>query len=309
MIGVDPTSLAPLLRVTGVTDAPARFAKGAATWIADHYEDDYFTWHEHWGHVPPSLLAQVFTREELIHLWHGSVVDSKLNAHIEEHDPLVWKVQHSLWRYGCSRDYQRFVDLYNGLGRLAVNLPEFAVRITYTRSINTAAWAAHGRDNPIYLDAPFGVLLHYKGMHVMTIGFALSAYGVLVAQVQLRKKHGNRFLYKLPLPYLDFALGLLQRAFPSETLYLVTGTGTTAAIRSAYGKAADNLPPATAQRIEHFYDQPLRGYARMEEKVQGTSDDGRVFTRLARSYYRPAEDGTRERVSRPGNLSPGVLAP
>jgi hypothetical protein len=238
-------------------------------------------WSEHWHHAPHELLARVFSREELIFLWHGSIFASKLDDYFQEHEALAWKVQHALWRYGGSSDYQRFVTCYNGLGRLAIDLPSFAVRLTHTRSINTAAWAVDGdRTKPIYLDASFGALVYYRGSHVMTIGFAPSEYGILIAQVQLREKRGNRFLYQLPMPYLDFALALIQRAFPADALHLVTGSSTTAAIRKAYGKEG-SLDDVTAQRIQRFYDQPVRDYGRMEKTVRGSSDDGRVFARLA----------------------------
>lgn len=284
MIGVDPKSIVPLALVAAVPEAPARFAAVAADWIEDRYGAEYFSWHEHGHRAPHDLLAKAFSRDELIRLWHDSIFASKLDDHLEEHDPLIWKVRHALWRYGCSRDYQRFVACHNGLARLAVDLPDFAVRITHTRSINTAAWAAHGRDKPLYLDASFGVLLYYRGEHAMTIGFAPSEYGILVAQVQLREKRGNRFLYKLPMPYLDFALDLVQRAFPEETLHLVTGTSTTSAIRSAYGKDADKLAAETITRVERFYDQALSSYVRTGETVRCGSDDGRVFSRLSRSW-------------------------
>src|SRR4029077_16762645 len=166
--------------------------------------------------------------------------------------------------------------------------PDFAVRITHTRSINTAGWATDGRDNPIYLDASFGALVYYRGKHVMTIGFALSEYGILVAQVQLRQKRGNRFLYKLPTPYLDFALAMLQRAFPDDALYLVTGSSTTAAVRAAYGKHP-SPSPEVLDRVSRFYDQPLRDFARLGETVRCDSDDGRVFARLVLKYVRRQE--------------------
>lgn len=283
MIGIDPRDIVALSTVTETPDASTRFIAVAADWIEDRYGADCFSWREHWHHAPHDLLAKAFTHDELVSLWHGCIFASKLDDHLEEHEALIWKVRHSLWRYGGSTDYQRFVACHNGLTRIAVDLPDFDVRITHTRSINTAAWAEHGRDNPIYLDASFGVLLYYRGKHVMTIGFALSKYGVLVAQVQLREKRGNRFLYKLPMPYLDFALDLLARAFPDDTLYLVTGKSTTAAIRAAYGKNADKLAVETAERVEHFYDQPLAAYARTGKTVRCGSDDGRVFARLERS--------------------------
>ncbi len=157
------------------------------------------------------------------------------------------------------------------------------VRITHTRFCNTAAWAAHGREDPIYLDAAFGALLYHEGRHAMTIGFAPSRYGILVAQVQLRQRRGNRFLYRLPMPHLDFALDLLQRAFLNDPLHLVTGASTTTAIRRACGKNSNKLAPDAAALVERFYDQPLCDYVRTGETVQCDSEDGRVFARLALS--------------------------
>lgn len=282
MIGIDPMSLIPLASTHAVLDAPARFGAVAADWIEKHYKAGHFTWQEHWHYAPQVLLAQTFTREELICLWHSCIFASKLDEHFEKQEALVWKVRHTLWRYGGSRNYDRFVECHNGLGRLAIDLPGFDVRITHTRSINTAAWGAHGRDKPIYLDASFGVLLYYRDQHVMTIGFAPSAYGILVAQVQLREKQGNRFLYKLPMPYLDFALDLLERAFPNDTLYLVTGASTARAIRAAYGKDDESRPQAEVmRRVARFYDQPLANFTRLGAVTQVSSAEGRVFTRLA----------------------------
>ena len=280
MIGVDPASIVPLALTSDVEDAPSRFAAVAADWIEDRYETGRFVWADHWHYASHELLACAFSREELIRFWHSCVFSSALDEHFEVHEALVWKVRHALWRYGCSRDYSRFVACHNGLGRLSIDLPGFSVRIVHTRSINTAAWAAQGRDNPIYLDASFGVLVYYRGRHVMTIGFAPSEYGILVAQVQLREKRGNRFLYKLPMPYLDFALAMLQRAFPDDALYLVTGSSTAAAIRAAYGTKG-SLAAEAAQRITHFYDQPLRDYQRRMKDIARGSDDGRLFVALS----------------------------
>lgn len=286
MIGLDPKLLRPITLVDCIRDPDTRLREDHLDWIEDVYGAEYFEWPTHWHHLPHEKLAFTFNYDELIKLWHGCIFSSKLDAYLQEHDPVVWKTQHSLWRYGGGRDYARFVACYNGLSRIAVDLPDFDVRLSWTRSINTAAWAHHGRDNPIYLDASFGVLLHYKRQHVMTIGFAVSSHGILVAQVQLREKRGNRFLYKLPLPYIDFALAMLQCAFPNDNLYLVTGTSTVAGIRAAYGKDANRLAAETATRIERFYDQPLRDYARTGETVKCGSDDGRVYAKLARASAR-----------------------
>ena len=287
MIGVDPASIVPLAMISNVADAPSRFAAVAADWIEDRYETGRFVWGDHWHYAPHELLARAFSREELIRLWHGCIFASALDEYFEEHEALIWKVRHALWRYGCSRDYARFVACHNGLGRLSIDLPDFAVRIVHTRSINTAAWATQGRDNPIYLDASFGVLVYYRNKHVMTIGFAPSEHGILVAQVQLREKRGNRFLYKLPMGHLDFALAMLQRAFPEDVLYLVTGSSTCAAIRAAYGTKG-SLAVETAERLTRFYDQPLRDYRRRMQDTARGSDDGRLFVALRSKQAREA---------------------
>ena len=292
MIGISPSSLVPLSFVHGVSDDSVpnkseRFKAVAKDWIEERYEAAYFRWEKHWHYAPYELLSQAFTREELICLWHSCIFSSELDEYMEKHEPVVWKVRHSLWRYGCSQDYNRFAACYNGLSRLVADLPDFDIRLTYTRSINTAAWAEHGRENPIYLDASFGALLYYKGNHVMTIGFACSEYGILVAQVQLRQKRGNRFLYKLPEPYMDFALALVKRAFPDDDLYLVTGASTVKGIRAAYGKNSDKLAVVTEDRIEQFYNQPLREYDRTDKTVNCCSDDGRVFVQLVSKRHQP----------------------
>jgi hypothetical protein len=114
VIGVDPAAIVPIALVPGVPDAPARFAAVAADWIEDSYGADYFSWQEHGHRAPYDLLALAFSRDELVRLWHDCIFASKLDDHLEEHDALVWKVRHSLWRYGCSRDYARFVACHNG---------------------------------------------------------------------------------------------------------------------------------------------------------------------------------------------------
>jgi hypothetical protein len=290
-VGVDPAGITRLGRVHGdsrelAAGWTARFLLACPDWVEDHVGATRFRWADHWRDIPADLLSCVFTRDERARMWHDEVIDSKLNQHIEEQEPLLWKTQHALWRYGESRDYSRFVTCYNHIADLSIDLPGFAIRLTHTRYCNTAAWAAHGRESPIYLDASFGALLHYRGVHVMTIGFAPSADGILVAQAQLRERTGNRFLYRLPAPHLDVALDLVARAFPGDDLYLVTGESTVAAIRRAYHPDPDRLDPTAAARIRGFYDQPLRDYLRTGDVVHGSSDDGRKFTRLTRKPTR-----------------------
>lgn len=286
-IGVAPQDIPVVNAVDAPTDVDAerRFRTVAADWIYDCYGDDvahrdWFVWKDHWRRTPYDALAKAFSSDELIRLWYDAVLASDIDAHIDNNEPLIWKVRNSLWRYGCGTDYSQFVAGLAGLRRLHVDIPGFELRVTHTKSINTAGWALHGRDNPIYLDASFGVLLFYKGEHVMTISFALSAHGILIAQVQLRQKRGNRFLYKLPMPFLDFGIDLVRRAFPDDPVYLVTGESTTEAIRRAYVDQHARFTDDVAERVQRFYDQPLVDHRRGTEIVHCGSDDGRAFVQL-----------------------------
>lgn len=302
MIGIAPEDIPVVRWVERPTDEDAtrRLWAAAPEWMQEKYiykGEDWFVWKEQWHYVPYEVLAKAFTHDELIRIWYDSFTSSRVDKHLEEHEELIWKVCHTIYCYGgFVRDYDRFIACFECLRRFHVGLPDFDVRVTHTYSINTASYSVHERSRTpgtsLYIDASFGLLLYYKGKHVMTIGFAFSNRGVQIAQVQLREKHGNRFLYKLPMPYLDFAIDLVQRAFPGDDIWLVTGESTVGAIRRAYGKNG-TLPDLTAARIERFYDQGLRDYTRTDKTAWGP-DDRRVFRRLARCVA--AREGVMEAV-------------
>lgn len=114
--------------------------------------------------------------------------------------------------------------------------------------------------------------------HVLTVGFSPGGVGTYVAQVQLRKKRGNRFLYKLGRHYLDACLDALYEAFGDE-LWLVRGGSAAEAVRRSYGKVECRMTPDDEARIRALYDMPLERFVRTgEEAVM----QGRTFARLAR---------------------------
>jgi len=269
-----------------VSDPEGRFRAlpAGAAYIHEQYgyddqPGDCFSWNgdwHNWRSLPHELLAQVFSFEELLRLWHDSVIMSKLSDWVDEQHPFLRKIAYAHWHYGFTSNWNLLVDHLNALKSLRCDLPDFEVRITHTRTINTAAWSEHIRD--LYLDASFGLLLYYKGEHVLTVGFAPSRHGVLVAQVQLRQKKGNRFLYKLPRHYLDIALGILRDAF-GDCLWLVTGESTVAAIRRVYGKEPCKLTADDETRISALYSRPLAEFER-DSAVAPHKHEGRVYVRL-----------------------------
>jgi hypothetical protein len=67
-------------------------------------------------------------------------------------------------------------------------------------------------------------LVYHGDEHVLTIGFSVAQDDrLLVTQIQLAKPKGNRFLYKLPLHYVDYVLARFTLAFPHFEILLVDG--------------------------------------------------------------------------------------
>jgi hypothetical protein len=118
------------------------------------------------------------------------------------------------------------------------------------------------------------------GRHVLTVGFVPMHKGVLVAQLQLRQKKGNRFLYHLPQHYADLALDILYRAF-GDQLWLVTGESAVTATRKAYGQEECKVYGETADRIQALYDRPLASFDRVSGETIGMYEH-RTYVRLAR---------------------------
>lgn len=135
------------------------------------------------------------------------------------------KIASSLWRWGYvdfREEWNTLVDAYRGIRSFAIDLPDFAVTLTYTTGHNECGLTVHDRE--LFLDGVFGFLVHYKGEHVMTIGFTFTkGRRIVLTQVQMKKEKGNRFLYKLPKPYVEFALDLLARHFPTLELCILEG--------------------------------------------------------------------------------------
>lgn len=267
---------------------------------------DTFKWKDNWRDIPYELLAPVFSFEELMRLRHGEVIMSEFGEWFDAHHPFLRKIMFGHWHYGCDNDWNMLVRHLDGFRRIAIDLPDFEVRIAYTRSINQCAWAWAEGLRDLYLDASFGLLLYYKGQHVLTVGFVPCAYGVLVAQAQLRQKKGNRFLFKLPKHYLDIGLDILARAFPDEPLWLIKGESSVEATRRNYGKLPCGIDEEVAARITALYNRPLEAYRRGTKTMR---QDGRMFVRLHRRASMGQGEHEASPRTRPGRPRlPGMSA-
>jgi len=230
--------------------------------------------------VPLEVLKATFTSNELSRIhndmrWMASWCDEW-----EKENPVQAKIKSSIWRYGCLNSYRLVTRYLNHLGSLKVEDPGFEVRLTWSSYFNEFGPAVHLRgEKPLYLDGTFGVLVYYKGQHVLTIGIALARCGVLISQVQLREKKGNRWLYHIKRPYLEWAVGIIAEAFKGVKLWLVEGKSTVKAIRQSYGNTPCGMTAETEERISAFYNQPLATMRRTKTKTQYF---GREFIKLKR---------------------------
>lgn len=239
-------------------------------------------WQSAWYSIPYKALSAVFTPDELSRLDWDATIQSGVYEYLyrgdsrytDEHtDPpafVLWKIRNAMWRWGWVNDYNVFVDAYEGIRRLTFH-EGFEVRLDHTRGCNERGLAQHllhardwkSTEEPVYLDSAFGLLVYYKGVHVLTIGFTPSCHGILLAQVQMRKKKGNRWMWKVSKNYLEHVIDRFHEAFPSTPICLVDGASAVAAIRSFYGdRKAEFDAKGAAPRIQAFYDQPLEGYTR-----------------------------------------------
>lgn len=218
-------------------------------------------WDHYWLRIPVTLLAQVFTPEERFRFWYGSSAASRLSDHIDEHEELLAKINAGLWAYSLIRDYNAFGACFDGLRKLA--LPGFDLRLVWTRGLAKRGWARQAPD--VYLDADLGLLVYHRGRHVMTVGFGLGER-VFLAQVQLRAKTGNRWLYALGQHQLDLVLEAFYRAF-GDQLALVDGVHAVELVHRSYQDNPCTLTPEDNARIAALYDRPLRRFARASERM------------------------------------------
>ncbi len=135
------------------------------------------------------------------------------------------KIRSSLWRWGSSdirEEWNTLVDAYNGIKHFSFGVSDFEVTLTHTTGSNECGRSEHDRN--LFLDGVFGFMVYYRSEHVMTLGCTFAkGRKIFLTQVQMKKEKGNRFLYKLPAPCIEYALSLLAKHFPMFELYIIEG--------------------------------------------------------------------------------------
>lgn len=245
----------------------------AATWIGRRR----FSWGQEWHRAPLDVLRMVFSEGELHRMAHVCSIESTVSRHYEECHPLAWKVANCHWQCGYEQDYAALVRSFDGLRRLS--FADMKARLAYVWKYNMQGYAEQrpdlvesadkrspGSDSYVWIDGAFGLFVYDSaGKHVLTIGFNVAEEGVLVAQVQVREKRGNRWLYKLGAHYLDIAIDGMAKAFDGN-VWLVDGVSAASAVRKSYGSGECGLTQDGERRIAALYDRDLAHFNRGEER-------------------------------------------
>ncbi len=168
-----------------------------------------------------------FSFDELCKLHYSSAImmDDSVDKLFERDAryEVVRKIESSMWRWGVGKGtWNEVVSAYDCIRHFSfVDDPDFEIRLDYTRHYNEFGHAKYSRT---FIDGVFAYLVYYKKKHVMTIGFSLmEKKRLLIQQVQLANRTGNRFLYKLPNNRLEFVIDLFRKNFPGYRLHVIDG--------------------------------------------------------------------------------------
>lgn len=193
---------------------------------------------EHWSgetftdlsrNLPLRVLQRFFTLDQIAKIKFSNIImmDDSVEKFFET-DPdahLLYKIRSSMWRWGYGgKLWNDIIRAQRGVRSFDLGLSEdFTVTLDYTNSVNPRGPAKYSNT---FLDGVFAYLVHYRGEHVMTLGFSIMAgRRVLIQQVQLVKPKGNRFLFKFPTKRMEFVIDRFRAAFPDHKIFVVDGGG------------------------------------------------------------------------------------
>jgi hypothetical protein len=151
----------------------------------------------------------------------------------------AYKIRSSFatWGRGLdAEDWNDFVRAYDAIRYFTFQEEDFSVTLDWARGYHALGWS---ESSHVFLDGAFALLLHYKQEHVMTIGFSpISGRRILIHQIQLVKKKGNRFLYTLEKPYMSWVLEKVRHGFPTMEVSLIGSESVVRSVAMQYREIA-----------------------------------------------------------------------
>lgn len=196
---------------------------------------------------------------------------------------LIRKISSSMWRWGTRRaKWNEIVDAWNGIRSFDLGIEGFDVTLDYSTWYNPCGNSKHTRT---YLDGVFGFLVHWKGQHVMTIGFSIvDGRRLLLQQVQAVNPTGNRWMFRLPANRMEFVIDRLMAAFPRHTLMIADGADYAQRSLDSYRNGLES----SARRLDQsnggspeYADRLQKEVKAFSEKIAGLEQD---IDRIAALY-------------------------
>lgn len=239
-------------------DLGERLGGRVVEWVRDRYDGEGPDLASI-AHRIPMQVYDLLTKDELCKIRASSVL--MMDESVEEAfrtDPLLSlhrKIASSMWRWGVGRGgWNETVDAFEGIRGFSFGHPDFEVTLDHTTGYNECGYSEHSRT---FLDGVFGYLVHHRGEHVMTLGFSLmKGRRLLLQQVQLKSRRGNRWLFKLPRNYLEHVIDRFAEAFPRHRIHLVDGA-------DVVGKSLGQYRAALAE-AERYREEALERLDRCE---------------------------------------------
>ncbi|CAN5219239.1 hypothetical protein BH11CYA1_BH11CYA1_34860 [soil metagenome] len=226
-------------------------------------------------------LQRHLTSAEILRALHERTFSGKIDDDIYKHPHYIYghKLALSAWHWHTKCEsskvpWSRVGQFHKFFKAFDFVLPGFDVTIDH--SVSWMNRRGHGQYtgrliDPVsgdavegtWLDGEFGLVISRGGKHLLTLGVCTTNAGILVNQIQLKQKKGNRWLYQLPKPYFEYALERLLVAAGSSglPLFLVTGASHAEELGRVHAEAL-KADATIAPRIKAIYDQPLKGCKR-----------------------------------------------
>ena len=290
---IDPAmSDDPLFANLGGVDPLARLSEDAAEYVRAHLEG---------GSAPEDVihdlpLAYWQTRTPSEYWMMRIAATYGFHHHQENHlerDPrlfLMGKIQSSHWRNGLHHaEWSEIVEAYKGIASFDLGLEGFEVRVDHTTDKRFRGYAFH---ELIHLDGALAFHLHHKGRRVMTIGFSFAdGNRILIQQVQIASKRGNRWLFRFPSNRIEFVVERFSACFPRHSIHLVDGFDLCDSIADIYlenlqrsEKYAECLHPDHAEKKRaresvELNRSKIRVFREDRERIQSLYEDTGRFER------------------------------
>ena len=183
-----------------------------------------------------------------LHAEYAFCLDTERALNLDPRHALLGKIISSYWRYSLTTpSWSEIADAYTGIASFDLGLENFEARLDHTHERDMKGPGFH---ECVYLDGALAFHIHHASKRVMTISFSFAkGRRILIQQIQLASKRGNRWLFRFPPHRLEFFLERFAAAFPQHSIHVTHEDDLCEAISSLYQKILE-----TREKHVQFYE-------------------------------------------------------